>query len=93
MQKLNYENFCVNLVELSPFEEKRKGLILSDEKSIAKIIRQSFFENVDEFVSTKSFYLPNVETGLVNKQLESYKANIEQISTFKIAFFFYPITK
>jgi len=51
---------------------KRKGLILSDEKSIAKIIRQSFFENVDEFVSAKSFYLPNVETGLVNKQLESF---------------------
>ena len=84
MQKLNYENFCVNLVELSPFEEK--GLILSDEKSIAKIIRQSFFENVDEFVSTKSFYLPNVETGLVNKQLESCEANIDQISTFKITF-------
>ena len=73
---------------------KRKGLILSDEKSIAKIIRQSFFENVDEFVSAKSLYLPNVETGLVNKQLESCEANIEQISTFKITFFFFhPITK
>ena len=63
-------------------------------KVLQKSLDKVFFENVDEFVSTKSFYLPNVETGLVNKQLESCEANIEQISTFKITFFFFhPITK